>query len=79
MKHRPPPGIGILAQAEEWSRRRKLGSGRRGRSASGDAGSAVTARRVREAGTERSEARSLTGRPKKPACALAAAAAKAAR
>uniref|UniRef100_A0A0A9DCW6 Uncharacterized protein n=1 Tax=Arundo donax TaxID=35708 RepID=A0A0A9DCW6_ARUDO len=58
---------------------RWAGRGRRGRSRSGEAGRAVTRRRTREPGTETSEARSLTGRPKKPACAMAAAAAKAAR
>ena len=31
LKHRPPPGTSVLAQAEEWSRRRKLGSWRRRR------------------------------------------------
>lgn len=55
------------------------GSGSRGISRRGEAGRAVRRRRGTEAGTERSEARSLTGRPKNPACALAAAAAKAAR
>lgn len=55
------------------------GSARIGISRRGEAGRAVRRIRRRDAGTERSEARSLTGRPKNPACALVAAAAKAAR